>query len=274
MTTLQPLLRVANLTKSYSVRKPFAAVSKFTALQNVSLEIPAKTTLAVIGHSGSGKSTLALCIAALERPSSGSIFFAQQELTALSEKQLLQIRPQIQLVFQDPARSLNPRWSALDLVAEPLAIQNRFAAAPREQKVLRLFDLVALPRNSAHKPAHQFSGGQKQRLAIARALALEPKLLLLDEALSALDCSIQAQIANLLLDLQAELGLAYLFITHDLAMAAHLADQIAVLHRGQIVEAGPVAQIVAAPQHEATRTLLAAAPNFTQPQGPAPLVSA
>jgi ABC-type oligopeptide transport system ATPase subunit len=263
MTTApQPILRVENLTKRYSIRKPFATKSEFTALQNVCLEIPARTSLALLGESGSGKSTLALCIACLERPTSGCIFFHQHELTALPESQLRQLRPQIQLVFQDPARSLNPRWSAFDLVAEPLVIQNVLTAAEREKKVFHLLDLVALPRNSAHKPAHQFSGGQKQRLALARALALEPQLLLLDEALSALDCSIQAQIANLLLDLQAQLGLTYLFITHDLAMAVHLADQIAVLHRGQIVESGPATQILGAPQHDATRALLAAAPRF------------
>jgi ABC-type glutathione transport system ATPase component len=264
MTTAhQPLLQVDNLTKRYSVRTPFAQPSEFTALQNVSLEIPQKTTLALVGPSGSGKSTLALCIACLERPTSGAIFFDQQVLTALSEKDLRAIRPQIQLVFQDPSRSLNPRWSALDLVAEPLHIQNRLAPQQREAKVFQLLDLVVIPRNSANKPAHQFSGGQKQRLALARALALEPRLLLLDEALSALDCSVQAQIANLLLDLQSQLSLTYLFITHDLAMAAHLADQIAVMHCGQIVESGAPEQILRAPQHEATRSLLAAAPRFT-----------
>jgi len=268
--TSQPLLRVANLTKRYSVRKPFAARLEFIALQNVCLEIRARTTLALVGSSGSGKSTLALCIAALERPTSGSVFFNEQELTTLPENQLRQIRPQIQLVFQDPARSLNPRWSALDLLAEPLLIQNRLTAAEREKKVLQLLDLVALPRNSANKPAHQFSGGQKQRLAIARALALQPQLLILDEALSALDCSIQAQIANLLLDLQSQLSLTYLFITHDLAMAAYLADQVAVMHRGQLIESGAPQQVFRDPQHEATRALLTGAPPFApNPQTPA-----
>jgi len=261
-TTPQPLLRVENLTKRYSIRKPFAAKSELTALQNVSLALPAKSTLALVGESGSGKSTLALCIACLERPTSGSIFFHQHDLATLPENQLRQIRPQIQLVFQDPARSLNPRWSALDLIAEPLVIQNWLSASAREKKAFQLLDLVALPRNSAHKLAEQFSGGQKQRLALARALALAPQLLLLDEALSALDCSIQAQIANLLLDLQSQLGLTYLFITHDLAMAAYLSHQIAVMRLGQIVESGPAAQLLQAPQHEATRALLAAAPRF------------
>jgi peptide/nickel transport system ATP-binding protein len=276
-TTPQPLLRVANLTKRYPLKTRHRIQSvffparlqstnptEFTALQNVSLEIPHKTTLALAGASGSGKSTLALCLACLEQPTSGSIFFHEHELTALTEKQLRQIHPQIQLVFQDPARSLNPRWTALDLVGEPLYLQNRLAAVEREKRILQLLHLVAIPRTSANKLAYQFSGGQKQRLALARALALEPELLLLDEALSALDCSVQAQIANLLLDLQAQLGLTYLFITHDLAMAAHLADQIAVMHHGQIVESGPAAQLLRAPQHEATRSLLAATPHFAQ----------
>jgi ABC-type glutathione transport system ATPase component len=283
-TTLKPLLRVENLTKRYSPqtwqtlqpvlfhKKLPANRTEFVALQNVSLELAAQSTLALVGPSGSGKSTLALCLTCLERPTSGSIFFNEHELTALPEKQLRLIRPRIQLVFQEPARSLNPRWSALDLVAEPLHIQNRFAPAERGKKVLRLLDLVAIPRSSVYKPAHQFSGGQKQRLAIARALALEPELLLLDEALSALDCSVQAQIANLLLDLQSELGLSYLFVTHDLAMAAHLADQIAVMHLGQIVESGPAAELFRAPQHEATRSLVAATPRFAP--APAGLVNA
>ena len=274
-TNSQPILRVENLSKRYpaqrrhilqSVLSASAAQNEpieLTALNTVSLELQRKSTLALVGQSGSGKSTLALCSACLERPTSGSVFFNQQEITALPEQQLRQVRPQIQLVFQDPARALNPRWSALDLIAEPLVIQNRLSPQQCEAKLLQLLDLVALPRTSAHKLAHQFSGGQKQRLALARALALEPQLLLLDEALSALDCSIQAQIANLLLDLQAQLGLTYLFITHDLAMAAHLADQIAVMHRGQIVESGSARKVLRAPQHEATRTLLSATPRFT-----------
>jgi len=282
----QPLLRVENLSKCYSAQKwhrlqsVFAADAaknkpkEFTALNNVSLQLRRKSTLALVGQSGSGKSTLALCIACLERPTSGSIFFNQQEVTALPEQQLRQIRPRIQLVFQDPARALNPRWSALDLIAEPLVIQNRLTSKKREAKVLQLLDLVALPRTSVSKPAHQFSGGQRQRLALARALALEPKLLLLDEALSALDCSIQAQIANLLLDLQYQLGLTYLFITHDLAMAAHLADQVAVLACGQIVESGSAQKVLQAPQHEATRALLAATPRFAPNSSAPALVNA
>lgn len=280
-TTSQPILRVVNLTKRYSAQRwptlrsvislsaPRSTPTEFTALNQISLELQPRTTLALVGQSGSGKSTLALCIACLERVTSGSIFFSEHELTALSEKQLRAIRPQIQLVFQDPARSLNPRWSAGELVAEPLAIQNRLSVVEREKKVLQLLDLVALPRHSAAKHAHQFSGGQKQRLAIARALALQPQFVLLDEALSALDCSIQAQIANLLLDLQSQLGLTYLFITHDLSMAAYLADRIAVLHRGQLVESGPAQQVLRAPQHDATRALLAAAPRLT-PRSAAP----
>jgi ABC-type glutathione transport system ATPase component len=285
MTTVSnPLLRVSNLTKRYSTQRWHKLQSvlsstarqndplEFAALCNVSLELQPKTTLALVGQSGSGKSTLALCIACLERPTSGSIIFDQHELTALPETRLRTIRPQIQLVFQDPARSLNPHWTALDLVAEPLYIQNRSTPQQREAKVLQLLDLVAISRASARKPMHQFSGGQKQRLALARALALEPKLLLLDEALSALDCSVQAQIANLLVDLQSELGLTYLFITHDLSMAAHLADHIAVMQRGQIVEAAPAAQLLRSPSHEATRSLIAAMPRFAQT--PAGLVNA
>jgi peptide/nickel transport system ATP-binding protein len=167
------------------------------------------------------------------------------------------------MVFQDPASSLNPRMSALELVAEPLDIQKRFDKPQRRDRARDLLQRVGLPLEKAAQRPDEFSGGQRQRIAIARALALEPKLLILDEALSALDCSVQAQMANLLIDLQASLGLTYLFITHDLAMAAHLADEIAVMERGQIVEMGAAWSIVNAPQHAVTRRLLLAAPGVS-----------
>jgi len=263
---MEPLLKVENLVKHYAAGRPRASGHKFAALDGVSLSIAPQTTLALMGESGSGKSTLALCIACLERPTSGSISFEGINVAALEETQLRVMRPQIQLVFQDPASSLNPRWSALELVREPLFVQRRFSQPERERKALELLDRVALPRKLAGRRADELSGGQKQRVAIARALALEPKLILLDEALSALDCSVQAQISNLLVDLQSSLGLTYLFITHDFAMAAHLADQIAVMERGRIVESGPAEKILCAPSHDATRALLASTPRFTETQ--------
>jgi ABC-type dipeptide/oligopeptide/nickel transport system ATPase subunit len=169
------------------------------------------------------------------------------------------------MVFQDPASSLNPRMSALELVSEPLNIQDRFDKRERLDRAYHLLQQVGLPREKAARRPDEFSGGQRQRIAIARSLALEPKLLILDEALSALDCSVQAQVANLLMDLQTALGLTYVFITHDLAMAAHLADEIAVMECGQIVEMGAAISVMNRPQHAITRRLLLAAPGVSNP---------
>jgi peptide/nickel transport system ATP-binding protein/oligopeptide transport system ATP-binding protein len=172
----------------------------------------------------------------LERPTSGRIWFGEREITTLNETELRGIRPQIQMVFQDPANSLNPRWSAAEIVSEPLLVQQRLDKRGRHERARELLERVGIAAEKANQRPDEFSGGQRQRIAIARALALEPKLLILDEALSALDCSVQAQIVNLLLDLQSTLGLTYLFISHDFAMAAHVADQIAVMDHGKIVE--------------------------------------
>jgi ABC-type oligopeptide transport system ATPase subunit len=261
---MQPLLRVENLVKHYAARRSAHSKAKLAALDGVSLSITPQTTLALVGESGSGKSTLALCIARLEPSTSGSIWFEGIDVTALNEDLQRLLRPQIQLVFQDPANSLNPRWTALDIISEPFVVRRRFTKPDRTVRALQLLDRVAIPRKMAGRRPDELSGGQKQRLAIARALALEPKLIILDEALSALDCSVQAQISNLLLDLQSSLGLAYLFITHDFAMAAHLADQIAVMDRGRIVESGPAKKILSSPSHEVTRSLLAATPKFLE----------
>jgi peptide/nickel transport system ATP-binding protein len=269
---MQPLLKVENLVKHYAAGRSARLKNKLAALDGVSLSIPPRTTLALVGESGSGKSTLALCIACLEHATSGNICFEGIDLAALGENQLRLLRPQIQLVFQDPASSLNPRWTALDIVSEPFFVQRRFTKPDRAVRVLQLLDRVAIPRKLASRRAGELSGGQKQRLAIARALALEPKLIILDEALSALDASVQAQISNLLLELQSSLGLTYLFITHDFAMAAHIADQIAVMDSGRIVESGPAESILRSPSHEATRALLAATPRFIE--SPGVLVSA
>src|SRR5467141_1369467 len=264
----KPLLIVDNLEKVYGRRAVRGTKREVIALQGVSFAIRPESTLALVGESGSGKSTLAFCLACLERPTSGRIVFQGKEITALDEEQLRAVRPQIQLVFQDPVRSLNPRFSALDLVNEPLLVQGRVNKREREDRARTLLAQVGLPQEKALQRAEEFSGGQRQRLAIARALALEPKLLILDEALSALDCSVQAQIANLLLELQRALGMTYLFITHDLAMAAHLADEIAVMNRGQVVEQGPAQNILRHPKEEITRHLLAAIPSLDNAERP------
>ena len=254
-----PLLRAENLEKRYKSTRWQGSGEGVQALRGVSLSIYPQTTLALVGESGSGKSTLALCLACLEHVTSGGIWFGGRDIAALDERHLRAVRPQIQLVFQDPARSLNPRLTAAEIVSEPLLIQRRFDKQERCERARALLECVGIPREKAGRGPDEFSGGQRQRLAIARALALEPKLLILDEALSALDCSVQAQIANLLLDLQSSLGLTFLFITHDFPMAAHLADEIAVMDRGKIVEMGAADQIARAPNHYVTQRLLAAA---------------
>jgi oligopeptide transport system ATP-binding protein len=253
---MEPLLRVENLEKRYETGGPFRAHKSVTALTKVSLAIYPKTTLALVGKSGSGKSTLALCIACLESPTSGSVHFEGNQVTGLNENQLCLVRPQIQLVFQDPASSLNPRLTILDIVTEPSNVQRSLDKCEKRKRARELLDLVGLPEGKASRRPDELSGGQKQRVAIARALALKPKLLILDEALSALDCSTQAQIANLLLELQASLGLTYLFITHDFRMAVYLADEIAVMEQGQIVELGKSQSVFHGPTHMTTHQMV------------------
>ena len=255
------LIEVESLVKYYRDGGILSSGQVVPALQGVSFSIGLGKTLALVGESGSGKTTVALCLAGLERPSSGSIWFAGNNIAALSEKQLRAVRPQIQLVFQDPASSLNPRLTALEIVTEPLILQQKWTRRETRERGFALLERVGLPWQIGGRRAGECSGGQKQRLAIARALSLEPKLLILDEALSALDWSVQAQIANLLRELQSSLALTYLFITHDLAMAAHLADEIAVIHRGRIVEKGIPEKIVDSPEDEVTRSLVVAMPQ-------------
>jgi len=266
---MQPLLKVENLVKRYAKRNLAGAREELLALDGVSFTIFPGTTLAIVGESGSGKSTLASCLACLESPTAGNIWFEGQDIVKLGERARRQLRPQIQLIFQDPASSLNPRWSVFEILVEPFILQRKFTREEMIQHANSLLERVGLSPDIVERPPTELSGGQRQRLAIARALALEPKLLILDEALSALDCSVQAQIANLLMELQSSLGMTYLFITHDLAMAAHLADEIAVMNRGRIVEQGPANKILKQPQHETTRQLLAAVPRISRAALPA-----
>lgn len=259
---MQPLLKVEKLVKGYERKNVTGSREKLLALDDVSFAVAQGTTLAVVGGSGSGKSTLGFCIACLENPTSGSIWFERTDIAALAEDQRRQVRPQVQLIFQDPSNSLNPRWSVEEILLEPLILQGKLKREEMKQRTVALMTQVALSSDMFQRLPAQLSGGQRQRLAIARALALEPKLLILDEALSALDCSVQAQIANLLMELQRTLGMTYLFITHDLAMAAHLADEIVVMNRGRVVEQGPAQRVVRHPKEEITQQLLAAMPSL------------
>jgi len=261
---MPPLLKVENLVKCYARRSLVGRGEELLALNGVSFTVFPGTTLAVVGESGSGKSTLASCLACLESPTAGNIWFEGKDIVKVEERVRRQLRPQIQLIFQDPASSLNPRWSVLEILLEPLILRRKFTREEMKQCASSLLERVGLSPDFVERPPTELSGGQRQRLAIARALALQPKLLILDEALSALDGSVQAQIANLLRELQSSLGMTYLFVTHDLAMAVYLADEIAVMSRGRIVELGSAEQILDQPQHETTRQLLRALPRMTR----------
>jgi len=259
---MQPLLDVKNLVKTYSRKRLTGPREEVRALDGVSFSIFRGTTLAIAGESGSGKSTLAFCLACLEKPTSGIIRFEEKDILQLGEKDLRTVLPKVQLIFQDPAGSFNPRWKVFEILTEPLALQGNLSRDEMRARAHALLEQVGLSSLMEEKLASELSGGQRQRLAIARALMLEPKVLILDEALSALDCSVQAQIANLLVELQGSRGMTYLFITHDMAMAAHLADEIAVMSKGRIVEHGPPNKILKQPQTAITRQLLAAIPRL------------
>ncbi len=254
----RPLVCVQGLSRSYVQRRGLSRETlRVQALDNIDLTISQGTTLALVGQSGSGKSTLARCLALLEQPSSGSIWFDERNLLSLSAQELMPIRRQIQLIFQDPGSALNPRFSAEEIVAEPLVIHGCGTSKQRRARALTLMEQVGLSPDWSHRNPAEFSGGQRQRLAIARALALEPRFLILDEALSSLDLSVQAQIINLLLELQAAKSLTYLYISHDLALAGHIADEVAVMHEGRIVERANPSDLFTNPCHDQSRALLA-----------------
>lgn len=265
---MEPLLRVENLVKKYERKNSAGSNEELLALDGASFAVAQGTTLAIVGESGSGKSTLGFCISCLENPTTGNIWFEGRDITVLTENERRHIRPQLQLIFQDPSNSLNPRWSVEKILLEPLILQGKLTREEMKRRTVALMAQVGLSSDMLLRSPAQLSGGQRQRLAVARALALEPKLLILDEALSSLDCSIQAQIANLLMELQRNLGITYLFITHDLAMAAHLADEIAVMYRGRIMEQGPTQKVLRSPTQEITKHLLAAMPSLDRAARP------
>ncbi len=268
----EPLLRAEGLARHYGAA-PGGLRRRVKALDGVDLTIGRGAALALVGETASGKSTLARCLALLERPDAGSIRIRGQDALALSRRRSPWLRRQVQLIFQDPASALNPRFTAAEIVAEPLRVQRLAGRAQRRRRALAAMEQVGLLARWADRRPGQLSGGQRQRLAIARALVLEPRLLILDEALSALDLSVQAQIANLLLELQSSRGLAYVLISHDLKVAAHLADEIAVLQAGRIVERGPAQSVLCRPRHAHTRELLDATRLLGRPAaaaGPVP----
>jgi oligopeptide/dipeptide ABC transporter ATP-binding protein len=254
------LLEVADLTKHFPVRRGLlGGVQLVRAVDSISFTLEAGSTLGLVGESGCGKTTTSRLILGLERPTAGTIRFDGRDVLALDREGEQRYRRSVQAVFQDPYASLDPRMRVGAIVAEPLVINSELDVAGRRRRVAELLDLVGLPERSATLFPHEFSGGQRQRIAIARALALSPKLVVLDEPVSALDVSIRAQILNLLRDLQKRLGVSYLFIAHDLAAVAHMSRTIAVMYLGRIVEWGDAEAVALDARHPYTKALFAAA---------------
>jgi len=258
------LLQVRDLVREYVLprRSPFAPAPRLRVLHGISLDLDAGGSFGIVGESGSGKSTLARTVMALERPQAGQVLLRGRDLFALGRRELRAARRHFQAIFQDPYGSLDPRHSVRRIIAEPIvALEPETGAAARRQLVADVLDAVGLPASAADKYPHEFSGGQRQRVAIARALVTRPALIVADEPVSALDVSVQAQVLNLMLDLQERFGLAYLFISHDLGVVRCIAARVAVLFSGRIVEEGPTGAVFDTPLHPYTRALIAALPR-------------
>jgi ABC-type oligopeptide transport system ATPase subunit len=263
MSAAEPLLVVEGLKKYFPIRSGLLVERTrdyVRAIDDVSFEIGIGETLGLVGESGSGKSTTGYCVMRLLEPTEGRIVFQGKEISGLRGEPLRQIRREMQIVFQDPYASLNPRMTVGNIVAEPLLVHNIGQRQSRQATVRRLLDVVGFDPSYVNRYPHEFSGGQRQRIGIARALALNPQLIVCDEPVSALDVSIQAQILNLLKDLQRDFGLSYLFIAHDLAVVRTMSDRIAVMNKGKIVEMGAADVVYNNPQDDYTKALLAAVP--------------
>ncbi len=262
-----PLLRADDLARHYEVRKGlFAGTATLRALDGVSFSVGAGETLAVVGESGCGKSTLARQVTLIEPPTAGHLTIAGRDVAGADKATIRDIRRNVQIVFQDPYGSLNPRKKVGAILEEPVVINTPLRAAARAELAREMMAKVGLRPEHYDRYPHMFSGGQRQRIAIARALMLKPAIVVADEPVSALDVSIQAQVLNLLMDLQGEFRLAYLFISHDLAVVRHIADAVMVMYLGRAVEHGPAKTIFAAPRHPYTRALLASTPHVDPAQ--------
>src|SRR5215212_6246247 len=258
-----PLLEVEHLVKHFPIKSGLfidREVAAVHAVDDVNLTLHEGETLGLVGESGCGKSTLCRAIMQLIRPTSGSVRFQGQELVGRSHKQMQPLRREMQMIFQDPFASLNPRKRIGQIVGDPLQLHGLASGRELRRNVQELLDRVGLAAEHYNRYPHEFSGGQRQRIGIARALALRPKLIIADEPVSALDVSIQAQIINLLDDLQDELGLTYLFVAHDIGVVRHISDRIAVMHDGKIVEQGTADQVCESPKDDYTKKLLSAVP--------------
>jgi oligopeptide transport system ATP-binding protein len=259
----EALLEVTDLVKHFPVKRGVLVdreVDQVRAVDGISFSVPRGQTLGLVGESGSGKSTACRAVLQLIKPTSGSVCFEGREIVGLSRRQMRPLRRQMQMIFQDPYASLNPRKRVGQIVGDPLRLQGVASGAELRRRVQELLDRVGLSPEHFNRFPHEFSGGQRQRIGIARALALEPKLVIADEPVSALDVSIRAQIVNLLDDLQDELGLTYLFVAHDISVVRHISDRIAVMHDGKIVEQGVADQVCEHPRDAYTKQLLAAVP--------------
>lgn len=259
----QTLVKVRNLKKYFPLYAGFirrAHIADVKAVDGVSFDLHESETLGLVGESGCGKSTLGRCVLQLHRATSGEVLFGETDLTRLSGSALRPFRKQFQMIFQDPYDSLNPRFTAADIIGEPLRIHGTMRGGEYRARVAELLDTVGLAPYMAERYPHEFSGGQRQRLGIARALALQPKFIVCDEPISALDVSIQAQIINLLDDLQEKFGIAYLFISHDLSVVRHISDRVAVMYLGKFMELSSQIDLYRSPLHPYTRALLSAVP--------------
>ena len=261
----EPLLQVGDLSVTYEARRgAFIKRTEFIrAVKSVSFKVRRGTTMGLVGESGSGKSTIGKAILRLAPIEAGSIKYEGNDLTQLDEKAFMPYRKRIQTIFQDPYASMNPRHSIASIIAEPLKVHApEMSKQDREDRVAELLVKVGLPADSMNRYPHQFSGGQRQRICVARALSSKPEFIICDECVSALDVSVQAQIVNLLQDLQEELGITYLFIAHDLAVVEHICNDALVMELGEIVEQGPTDQLYHAPKHPYTQRLLEAVPKM------------
>ncbi len=270
-STAAPILKVESLKKYFPLRAGFLQRGKTSirAVDGVDMEISPNQTVGLVGESGSGKSTVARLILKLIRPDSGRIYFQNEEISALSEHRFKARRKQIQMIFQDPYSSLNPRMTIAQSIAEGVRISGIKKRQEQRRRIEALLDMVGMPKASADRYPHEFSGGQRQRVGIARALSVSPRLILCDEPISALDVSIQAQIINLLKDLQKELGLSYLFISHDLNVVSYICDHVNVMYKGQIMESAPATELFDSPRHPYTLKLLSASPSNKEELMPA-----
>ena len=263
MSNDKVLLKVDNLVKIFPINKGILfsrQVGAVHAVDGVSFVIYDGETLGLVGESGCGKSTTGRTIVQLHKPTSGSVFYEDQDLTKLSNEKLRLMRRNIQMIFQDPYASLNPRMTVGQIIGEPMAIHNTYSGSAKQERISDLLKLVGLNPTFVNRYPHEFSGGQRQRVGIARALALDPKLIVCDEPISALDVSIQAQVVNLLEDLQDQLGLTYLFIAHDLSMVRHISNRVAVMYLGVIVELANSNELYKNPLHPYAKALLSAVP--------------